>query len=248
MRFQRRYPKSSIKGMPSSIDITGHTERTHLQCDASQDSDFVVEKRDLSSSPVRADVSLVRPNPQSPSRQTRKEKRKEIRSRLSNIATLENDSQDSRTPSLLTFHTFWTSQFFLTVYGIVLISLISRQLLLLHGVSLLILWRIMDRVLVWGLYLWRSNETKAIVQHVRWISKFAFKQAGKAAEGDRLRSYIATQAFKFWTGTGKNILKTMFRWQTSWVRNRALKETGDTLQQQMNAKMRSLQKTFSVSR
>ena len=227
--------------MPSGIDITGHTERTHLQCDASQDSDFVVENRGLSSSPVRGDVQS---NPQSPSRQTRKKKRKEIRSRLSNIATLEVDSQVSTTPSLLSIHTFWASQFFLTIYGIVLISLISRQWLLLHGVSLLILWRIMDRVLVWGLYLWRSNETKAIVQHVRWISKFAFKQAGKAAEGDRLRSYIATQAFKFWTGTGKNILKTMFRWQTSWVRNRALKETGDTLQQQMNAKMRSLQKTF----
>lgn len=248
MRF-RRNRKSSMTGMPSGTDLTAHTERTHSLCDASLDSE-IFESHELPS-PVRNEVAIALSNPQSPSRRS-KEIKQEIRSRLGisgNITFADRrtvaNSEGLRTRARNNI-SFWSSRFFLPIYLITLMSLLSRQWILLHGISLIIVWRIMERAWVWSLFILRSNEVRSILPHLRWISKFAFTQAEKTASGDRLRSYIATQTFNFWAGTGKNILVTFFRAQTSEIRNRLLKETGESLAQQVIARRKSQQTKRSV--
>lgn len=241
MRFQRGTKSSSMIGMPSGIDPTAHTERTLSQCDASLDSEYL-ESHELPTSRQK-EVTVLRSSLRSPSRRS-KERKQEIRSRLGifgNITTEDSQVSTTRSPAM---HDFWGSRFFLSIYAIVLVALLSRQWVVLHGLLLVIVWPIMDRLWIWGLFIWQSNELKSILRHVRWFSRFAFTQAGKAAEGDRLRSYIATQTFMFWTGTGKNIIRTIIRVETRWIRTRLLRETEDTLQQQLTVERTWLDKAF----
>ncbi len=144
----------------------------------------------------------------------------------------------------LTSHYFWGSRFWISIYTIVSLSLLCRRAALLHGISIVILWFVLKVALAWQTFLSQSQEVKAIIQHIRWICKFALKNAEKAAEGDKLRGFLATQTFIFWAGAGKTFIFSFLRYQSREVRTRMLKETRESLNRQILEKKRSLQTTL----
>lgn len=143
----------------------------------------------------------------------------------------------TETPQL---HYFWGSRLWISIYLIIIASALFRQIALLHGISVVILWHMIENVISWGLFVSQSKEVKAIVQHLRWTCKFAFKNVEKAAEGDTLRGFLATKTFNFWTGPGKTFLTSFFRQQSRDIRMRALKESMESLNRQIHEKRKSM--------
>lgn len=175
--------------------------------------------------------------PGSPKRPSRKEKKVMFRTVLgidgSSLGPLNNVIQEEtpeETWHMIFLHYFWCSRLFLVVYGIIVFSILSNEPLILHGITIAILGFMFRQALAWVCFLAESRETRSAIKHLKWMTRFSFKNVQKVAEGDRMRGFLATKTFNFWTGsTGKGFALSYLRKQSHDIRQRKLQEAKNAL-------------------
>jgi hypothetical protein len=188
--------------------------------------------------------------PKSPKRQSRKEKKQRFRALLGIVdattATVIKATKRTEIPEerevKLSLHYFWFSRFWIRIYATLLLSILSREPAILHGVTIIICYCMLKRAFIWGMFLSTTNEAASSLQHFRWMYKFALTTLEKALDGDRLRGFLATKTIQFWTGSGMNFILSFLREQSRDIRKRTLKETRDSLERQIR---QTLDKTHS---
>jgi hypothetical protein len=153
---------------------------------------------------------------------------------------------DTRTPAITkkketpeawkaepTLHYFWFSRFWIRIYATVLLAILSREPALLHGIPIIILYCMLKRAFIWGMFISSSNEAAASLQHFRWMFKFGLSILEKALDGDRVSAFLSTKTVQFWTGSGMNFALDFSRKQSQDIRKRTLKEARENLEHQI---------------
>lgn len=243
MGLRRRFRKDGRVKESVDIDIECTPDMTHTEsCSDSETIDHLHEKT-VPCALHEDDHSITPKPPKSPTRrQLRKDKKQHLRAlfglddavaivaikaKSERPVTEERDAESS-------LHYFWFSSFWIRIYTILLLSVLTREPALLHGITMLILWCMLKQGMVWGVYLSTSQEGAQCLKLFRWMFRFALTTFEKALDGDRMRGFLATKTIQFWSGTGMNFVAAFMRDQSRDIRTRMLKETRDSLERVMH--------------
>lgn len=135
-------------------------------------------------------------------------------------------------------HYFWGSNFWTRIYMLVIMAILFRQPQILHGITLFVLAKVLERGVAWGLFLADSKEVRTSKQHVTWILKFALGELEKTVEGDTVRSWLASVSFNFWQGRGKSYVNRLVRNNVAGVNMGILKEAREKLERQVAERLK----------
>mmetsp|Transcript_111528 Transcript_111528/g.322375 ORF Transcript_111528/g.322375 Transcript_111528/m.322375 type:complete len:255 (+) Transcript_111528:220-984(+) len=169
-----------------------------------------------------------------------KEKKRHFREMLGLEESVTGKSirveQDSSMAEDKGFHYFWWSPFWIAIYVVLLSTIILREPVLLHGITIIVTWRIVACVLGWGSFVTRSRDLKAGIKRLEWMTKFAFRNVERTIDGHRFRGYLTTKTVHFWAaGTGKSFALSFLRKQSQEMRAREIKEKRQYLENSLTS-------------
>lgn len=122
---------------------------------------------------------------------------------------------------------FWMCRTALYMYAVVLLSLLTRRIWIMHGISLLVLIKILGVVLTWADYILDDDELRFASKYVRgWIGLF-LREGEKVLSGEAAWKFAMTYSVVTNAPTGVTYLRYVIRYKTTVLRQEFLSELGE---------------------
>lgn len=126
-------------------------------------------------------------------------------------------------------HYFWASGMLLRVYLVICFSVAMKQPYLLHGITILILVKMIGILTDWWSFLMNSREARSSGKHIRWMLTFASGTIAKALDGDAVRNWLAGFSLGILTFKGKSFISSFLRNQSQVVHEGLMQEARERL-------------------
>jgi hypothetical protein len=133
-------------------------------------------------------------------------------------------------PDKMELHYFWGSRFALQIYFVFFAAIVLQRLWVLHGITLVIAGRMLERTAAWSIFIVNSRDFKKFWQQLYWWSHFALAQADKTLQGSSTRGWMTGMSFRLWNSFGKSYLFSVMRSQYRDVNTAVLQEKREMLE------------------
>jgi hypothetical protein len=140
----------------------------------------------------------------------------------------------------LKLHYFWGSTTAIQIYCVCFAALVTRQLWILHGITIILLSEMAEKLFVWGVYFAESEDFRHSKQLISWLVNFGLAEAAKTIQGGTFRKLVAGSALQVWKSMGRSYLFQLWRSQHSELNNLVVSETRDLLEQMERLRIKSI--------
>jgi hypothetical protein len=147
----------------------------------------------------------------------------------------------------LKLHYFWGSTVVIQIYCICFAALVTRQLWILHGITIILLREMAEKLFVWGEFFAESADFRNIKQNISWLVNFGWSQAEKVIQVGGFRTVVAGSTLRVCMSIGPSYLFLLIRAQHNEINNRIVSETRDMIDQIERSRIKSIHRLSSFA-
>ena len=131
----------------------------------------------------------------------------------------------------LKLHYFWGSTTAIQMYCICFAALVTQQLWILHGITIILLREMAEKVFVWVVYFTASEDFRDTQQLISWLINFGLTEAEKTIEGGGCRQIVAGSALQVCKSIGPSYISHLIRSQNSKINMLLVSQTRALIEQ-----------------
>jgi hypothetical protein len=128
-------------------------------------------------------------------------------------------------------HYFWGSMTAIQIYCVCFAALMTRQLWILHGITIILLREMAEKLFLWRVCFAESEDFRSTKRVISWLITFGLTEAEKVLQGGTFRIAVAGSAFHACKSIGPFYLYHLIRYQQCQINNLIVSETRDMIEQ-----------------
>ena len=148
----------------------------------------------------------------------------------------------------LKLHYFWGSTTAIQMYCICFAALVTRQLWILHGITMILLREMAEKLFVWGVYIAESEDFRDIKQLISWLINFGLTEAEKTIQGGGFRQVVAGSALQVYKSIGPSYLSHLIRSQNSEINKLLVSQTRGLMEQTERMRIKYHRLSFATKK
>lgn len=119
----------------------------------------------------------------------------------------------------------------LEIVIVICCSIIFRRLWILHGVSLVLFYRLLETAFAWMMFFFDTGVFHRISHLFKTLSRSAFRETEKMFQGETIRLWIASSSIQFIAQTPDSVVTDFLREQSRHINKLLVRDTNRLVEQ-----------------